>query len=349
MGKREAHQAVRSHQPPLEVATQLRMHYCDASDLPRWLATCRSHPMALVSFQAPALQSLTFPTMTVDLPQLVGPSQVELWSSDQPVSLYREKGFTAGMSSDLLAATIELDEVPGAGLERTTEEAYRLLLSQLHKLGFPHLIRLWNYFPEINKEEGGLERYRQFCVGRHRALVKLLPGFPESLPAGTAVGTRSGPLQILALAGTHPGIHLGNPRQTHAYDYPQHYGPCSPSFARATLVRFETEVQLYIAGTSSVVGHESRHLGHPDDQARETVSNLLALMAHADRSCGSLEGSLSQQGHYKVYIRHPEHLASTHTALQSSFIATQNVLYLQGELCRRELLVEIEGFVSTDW
>ena len=35
-------------------------------------------------------------------------------------------------------------------------------------------------------------------------------------------------------------------------------------------------------------------------------------------------------------------------ALNIPFFASSQVIYLQGDLCRRELLVEIEGVVTTD-
>src|SRR5262249_39412244 len=174
------------------------------------------------------------------------------------------------MSGDLLMGSIGFNEQPGISLEATACAAYRQLLHQLREIGYPHLWRVWNYFSHINEDSQGLERYRQFCIGRHHAVAGFLPGFPESLPAGTAVGTRSGPLQIYVLAGMNPATHIGNPRQLNAYEYPDMYGPRSPSFARATYYRSETCAQLYIAGTASVVGHASRHVGLPREQTRET-------------------------------------------------------------------------------
>ena len=120
-------------------------------------------------------------------------------------------------------------------------------------------------------------------MGRHQALAHRLPDFPASLPAGTAVGTQRGALQIYFLAGAHPATHLGNPRQINAYDYPKIYGPHSPSFARATLCRSEGTTQLFISGTASVVGHQSQHEGRVDMQALETVTNLHALIERAHR------------------------------------------------------------------
>jgi chorismate lyase/3-hydroxybenzoate synthase len=246
----------------------------------------------------------------------------------------------------MLAGTVQLEEEPGEGLRETTERAYRRLLHHIQELGYPYLWRVWNFFPGINEDEHGLERYRQFCVGRYQALAGTLQGFPGSLPAGTAVGTRSGPLQLYVLAGTHPAIHLGNPRQVHAYEYPEHYGPRSPSFARATLLQSDLHTQLFISGTASVVGHASRHIDRPGEQTQETMSNLRALIGHAADVSGAMPNLQPSRGTFKVYVRQPEHLGIIQQAL--SAIPPSRILYLQGDLCRRELLVEIEGIVIVE-
>ena len=338
----------RSTRRVLESASRLRVDYVEAADFSHWLAASVNTPLAIVSFGAPVSPPVSCPVITLDLPQLDGRSQLEVWTSDHPVTVHRTHEFSAAASGEMLAGTLQLEEEPGAGLQATTERAYRRLLHHVQELGYPYLWRIWNYFPRINECEQGLERYRQFCVGRYQALADTLPGFPGSLPAGTAVGTRSGPLQLYVLAGTHPATHLGNPRQVHAYEYPVHYGPCSPSFARATFLQSDIHAHLFISGTASVVGHESRHMGLPETQTRETVDNLRALMAHADELSGTTRNPQPSRGRYKVYVRQPDQLKAIQQALSIPLFASSQILYLQGDLCRQELLVEIEGVVTTD-
>lgn len=348
MRQRHALQTQRATERVLEAAGHLRVDYVEACDLSHWLAGSVDAPLAVVSFGAPVSPALSCPVITLDLPQLDGRSQLEVWTSDQPVTVHRTDGFSAATSGEMLAGTLELEEEPGEGLQMTTERAYRRLLRHVRDLGYPYLWRVWNFFPGINEDEQGLERYRRFCVGRYQALADALQGFPGSLPAGTAVGTRSGPLQLYVLAGAHPAVHLGNPRQVHAYEYPEHYGPCSPSFARATLLQSDLHAQLLISGTASVVGHESRHPGLPDTQTRETVDNLRALIAHADDLSDATRSPQPSRGRYKVYVRQPGHLDAIRQALSIPLFASSQIVYLQGDLCRRELLVEIEGVLTTD-
>lgn len=348
MRPRHALRTQRSTQRVLEPDGHLRVDYVEASALSHWLATSADTPLAIVSFGAPVYPAVSCPVITLDLPQLDSRSVLEVWTSDQPVTVHHTNEFSAATSGDMLAGTLQFEEAPGSGLQLTTKRAYRRLLRHVQELGYPYLWRIWNFFPGINEDEHGLERYRQFCVGRYQALAGTLQGFPGSLPAGTAVGTRSGPLQLYVLAGTHPAIHMGNPRQVHAYEYPQHYGPCSPSFARATLLQSDIQAQLFISGTASVVGHASRHIDRPGEQTQETVSNLRALIGHAADISGAVPSLQPSRGTFKVYVRQPEHLGSIQQALSASAIAPSRILYLQGDLCRRELLVEIEGVVVAE-
>jgi len=330
-----------------EATVRPRLTYVETTKLTAWLATSGTHPLAIISFGRAIPRTISCPTIRLDLRQLEGHPLLEVWTSDQPVTTLQKNGCSFAMSGDVLAGAISLDEKAGATLDVTTELAYRQLLHHTRELGFPYLWRVWNFFPDINEEEAGLERYRRFCVGRHQALEASLQDFPSALPAGTAVGTRSGPLQTYFLAGAHPATHLGNPRQMNPYEYPKDYGPQSPAFARATLCGSESGPQLFIAGTASVVGHASRHADRPKEQTQEMVHNLRTLIAYAD----SMEPKGIRTSHraiYKVYVRNPDQLLSIRETLHDPLLSSSQILLLQGDLCRRELLVEIEGLVTSD-
>jgi chorismate lyase/3-hydroxybenzoate synthase len=301
--------------------------------------------MAIVSFGAPVPAALSCPTLTLPLPPLSGRPVIEAWLSDRPVQPVADHGISMAMNDEWLIGTISVDERPGWSLDSLANDAYRRILHHLNRLGYPHLCRIWNYFPRINEEQDGLERYRRFCVGRHQALAELLPDFPLSLPAATAVGTPSGPLQIMFLASTRPPTHLDNPRQLNAYEYPSTYGPRSPSFARATLCRFSSRTTLFIAGTASVVGHASQHIGAPVDQTHESIRNVQAVLERASSACGTDLLSHPHHAVFKVYIRDPNHFSDIHAALHESSLPIRHCVFLQSDLCRCELLMEIEGLI----
>jgi chorismate lyase / 3-hydroxybenzoate synthase len=289
-----------------------------------------------------------YPVVCIDLPQFNGPPLAEVWTSNLPVIYHQAEGIHCAMNVEVLFGALQLEESPGMLLDSVTYSAYRRLLAQVRALGYPHLLRVWNYFPHINLESDGLERYQRFCAGRHQALAEGLAGFPHTLPAGTAVGTMSGPLKIHFLASRQPGTHVENPRQVSAYEYPLVYGPRSPSFARASLRPSISGSHLLIAGTASVVGHVSVHIGDPYQQTLEIMQNLNALLTHTEQLHGITRGQWYGQALFKIYIRHPEHVAMIRDILQEQLPSHTQVLYLQGDMCRTELLLEIEGILGQE-
>lgn len=211
-------------------------------------------------------------------------------------------------------------------------DSYDRILETIDRLGYPCLIRTWQHFPDIHKIDVGLERYRQFNCGRHRALVPYLAA-GGLRPAATCVGSKGAGLTIYALARQRPGIPIENPRQIAAYRYPASYGPQPPDFVRAMKVEDAEGWSLWISGTAAIVGHESRAPGDLAAQMRETVANLDAVVAQA--GCGPKVQVVAT----KVYLR-----AET-TARLSGMWQEAPALYLRGDICRSELAVEIEALV----
>jgi chorismate lyase / 3-hydroxybenzoate synthase len=290
---------------------------------------------------------VTCPTLCLGLPQFSGPPMTEVWMSTLPVTYHQVDEVSCAMNEEVLFGAVQIEEPLGTRLDIVTYHAYHRLFVEARALGYAHLLRVWNYFPHITREADGLQRYQQFCVGRHRALAESLSDFPRSLPAATAVGTMSGPLNIYFLAAKQPGIPIENPRQRRAYRYPSSYGPSSPSFARATLRSSLTGSHLFISGTASVVGHRSVHICEPSKQIMEIIDNLNTLIGHTERLHRGTQGQW-RKAVFKIYVRQPEHVATIRDIFQKHLPSNAQVLYLQGEMCRRELLAEVEGVLSQE-
>lgn len=210
-----------------------------------------------------------------------------------------------------------------------TEQAYDTLLAWLRQHPAFTLYRIWNFFPQMTTGDGDNERYRRFSVGRMRAFARHGLGAQQSYPAATAIGTADGPLHIIALAGRHACEYRENPRQTSAWEYPRDYGPQSPSFARACAIA-TAQSPLLVSGTASVVGHRTAHPGDWSPQLDETLRNLAAI------SAGHRAVALRLYAHSSVPIAE----AAARLALA---YPDAHLLPLEGEICRRDLRVEVEG------
>lgn len=215
-----------------------------------------------------------------------------------------------------------------------TWQLYRQLLVFVARSDFPCLLRIWNYLPRINTGDGDGELYRRFCIGRAQAFDEH-PLPPDQLPAGTAIGSRDGnELLVYFIATRDPGTQIENPRQTSAFQYPRAYSPRKPLFSRARVWSDSRDSKLIVSGTASIVGHISRHEGDLAGQLAETWRNLEAL-----RSAAGATRPLA----LRVYIRNERDYPAVKAFLTEYLPAHVHTLYLLADICRAELLVEIEG------
>lgn len=223
-----------------------------------------------------------------------------------------------------------------------TKRAYAELITQVRASDHPYLIRIWNYFANINDGDEDAERYRQFCVGRAQAVDV---EFNNPPPAATAIGyngENSG-LTVIALCSNTPALALENARQTPAWQYPRQYGKVSPGFSRGALLNAESSSPILLAsGTASIVGHASVHVDDVAEQCRESLRNLRALLDEGEKqSVARFDFSACQA--LRVYVREPKQLPIIQSVFEQSGIPAENMVYVHGDVCRRELAVELEG------
>ena len=272
--------------------------------------------------------------LTIDLRmQRLGGPAAEVWYANGPVSAGRAGIVRYAHDSELLFAVVEADERAHGGIRATAEMLYASIGKFQEQCEFPHVLRMWNYLDAINEGAGDAERYRQFCVGRALGL-----GGPvdQRLPAATAIGRQqqTHQVQVFWVAARTAGIAIENPRQISAYHYPRAHGPVSPSFSRAMVAPDRT---VLVSGTASIVGHVSQHEGNAQAQLTETLNNLAAVAAHAGVRRDVPRGA----DLLKVYVRDPKLVPMIAAHLQEAYPGTTPI-FLAGDICRRELLLEIE-------
>ena len=291
-----------------------------------------------------------WPVQRIFAPLLGSTSAVvhETWLSDQPLQSGRSDDIAWCRSDGVLYGVLELDEVdfPAmpdcSALQAASAEAYRRIFRLLDAQGMPQLWRVWNYLADINLETEGLERYRQFNIGRQQAFVECRRGATGNVPAACAIGLVGGRLNIAFMAGATPAVPVENPRQISAYNYPAEYGPRSPTFSRAALVYPAGQEMLFISGTASIVGHQTVHVGDVVGQCRESMANIAAVVEAANRLCRSPAFGLGELS-YRVYVRHAGDFHKVRDTLKD-LIGEAEAVYVQADICRHDLLLEIEAF-----
>lgn len=219
-------------------------------------------------------------------------------------------------------------------IESGTYSAYRRLYATVAALECSAAFRVWNFIPNINTGGGDAEEYKKFCVGRANAFSDL--GISaQQFPAASALGHHSEGAVIYLLASRHPGAHFENPMQQSAYFYPRDYGPKSPSFARATKIGLGEQNAIFISGTASIRGNETKAVGDLQRQISITAENVDSLLEQIDKPVDPLRA-------VRVYLRRAEDYVQAKHLIQARF-PHSDTNYLLADICRANLLVELEA------
>ena len=199
------------------------------------------------------------------------------------------------------------------------------------------LLRAWHYLPQLSKAAD----YRMLCDARAQACTAFKPNF---YCAATVIGTNSAAGVVYFIAARKAGITVNNPRQTWPHLYPKYYVQPPPMFARAVLKQWNGNGHLYISGTAAIVGHASLHKGDVAAQLSEVVCNVKTLLNEASKVSNMYCQQLS---HTKLYV--DKSVADITTALADKYLTQfTQIQVFEGQMCRPELLVEMEAMAIFD-
>jgi len=246
------------------------------------------------------------------------------------------------------------------GIYRQTMDGLERLRAGLAQAGssFEHVVRTWFYLGGITEPEAQIQRYQELNRARTdfyrdiRFCCSLLdPSAPRGVyPASTGIGMAGASLVIgcLALETRRDDVFLlplENPQQTPAYAYHPKYSPQSPKFSRAVALVLGDYVTTWISGTASIVNSETCHLGDVEKQTEQTIDNIERLIAADNFTAHGVGGAgarLHDLAKIRVYLKRPEDLPRCRALCQRRFGAVP-AIYAVADICRPELLVEIEG------
>ena len=319
------------------------LKYLAPDTVDAYLAQCGDRVACVVGFGSNPVATTKSggPVLWVDTPVLGGDAVYEIWTANKPVSHYQDALITGAGNEDIFFGRMSFPNNAAEELSAVALRAFSGVFEFLQHGNYSNLIRVWNYFPEINAIQNDVERYHGFSIGRHEAFVRYQKKVEDS-PAACALGSHGGPLVIYFLAARTPGLQIENPRQTSAYKYPKQFGPRSPAFSRATLAFQDAAQTLFISGTASIVGHETVHPASVGLQTRETLLNIRAVIEQAVLK-GFAPVDFARDMAFKVYVRHAQDLAEVAGIIREEFGTLSELIVLQADICRTDLLVEIEA------
>lgn len=235
-----------------------------------------------------------------------------------------------------------------------SEMAFISLKEVLGKKDF-HLgsiIRQWNYIEGINGFDGNNSHYQDFNNVRSKFYGNEFE--QGGYPAATGIGMNEGGIiiEFIALrsdqAKTNP---VNNPLQIAPHQYSKKIlvgenrsNKTTPKFERARYLELSNKIMLFISGTASIKGEKTVGIGDPAEQAEVTIQNIKQLYSSAALKQAGISETIQKIGHARIYIKDKNDFTVIKKVFEIHY-GDLPVVYIQADICRPDLLVEIEGNV----
>lgn len=216
------------------------------------------------------------------------------------------------------------------------------------------IIRQWNYIEKITQtDSNGIQHYQAFNDARS-AFYSTAP-WHGGYPAATGIGTTCGGVVIdleatLSFSDQIVARAIDNKLQISAHAYSQKVlhgkadvpgcGKSTPKFERAKAWMDSEKQRLYISGTAAIRGELSIGTDNVTEQTRITLENMEFLARQANpEAAESAEPPFTL---LRIYLKDPAFRNKVETVLESHYNGVP-AIWVTADVCRDELLVEIEG------
>lgn len=245
-----------------------------------------------------------------------------------------------------------------------TEKAFKSALGILESedMGIDHIVRQWNYVEDIAHVKDPANTTQNYQVFNDvRARYYEQGSFEKGYPAATGIGMNTGGVIIGFIAvSSAPEVVVSpirNPSQIDAHCYSKELlvgketgimaGKCTPKFERAKLLKLDGKSYIYVSGTAAIIGEDSMHPEDVEGQTLTTIDNINELFSMKNQKVLGLDFDFSSIhfSHLRVYVKHLEDIPCVRELCQQK-LKCKSSLYLQSDICREELLVEIEGMFT---
>ncbi len=227
------------------------------------------------------------------------------------------------------------------------------------KMEFSDILRQWNYIEQItgfdNASNSPSQHYQIFNDVRSKYYQE--SQFENGYPAATGIGMDRGGIMIDVVAASFADqksvIAIKSPVQLDAYTYSEqvlaeNHAMCdfcrtTPKFERAKIIVTTDKKWIFISGTAAISGQESARQHTIEDQTKMTIQNILRLISVENINKHGIQASENASIiSLRVYVKFKNDIPKVkEVCLQ--FFPEVPIVYVVADICRPELLVEIEG------
>ena len=253
--------------------------------------------------------------------------------------------FVEGVAASDFAATVA----------EQSHEVFTKLDSILSAYGYgvDDIVRQWNYIGNIVACREGKQNYQEFNDARSRYYAK--GAWSKGYPAATGIGSTDG-IVVGCIAfkrvdgkGIYP---IDNPLQVAAHIYSKRVliddavdaVKSTPKFERAKLIETERGAICFVSGTAAIRGEESVDASSAKMQTIRTIENIEHLVSKENLERFGSKPYELKYAYLQVFVKHEEDYAEVRQVVEE-YYPNVAVVYTVADVCRSELLVEIEGIL----
>lgn len=229
------------------------------------------------------------------------------------------------------------------------------LILNKHEFNINDIIRQWNYIGNITGHDKQDEQIYQIYNNSRAEFYKEVQ-WPNGYPAATGIGTNYNGIIVSCIAFKSNSLDkkiiysLDNPLQIAAHIYSKKVLLGStpdtiketPKFERAKLIDIADNIFCFISGTAAIRGEYSVHLQSPQMQTELALENIEYLISNKNLQNNLCPEYSLKICNLRVYIKNRDHYQIVRSTIEKRMPKIP-VIYLFTDICRSELLVEIEG------
>ncbi len=245
---------------------------------------------------------------------------------------------------------------PDAGTCDQATAVFEKIGSILNKEKIPvnSIVRQWNYIENITAFSSEVQNYQEFNRARTAFYEKTT--WENGYPAATGIGIKTGGVvvetdAILCLSPLIKNVPVNNEFQVPAYQYSGQvlagggHERITPKFERARFLGSPGNACVYISGTAAIRGEQSVQDAGAVEQTRITIENIFNLIKTENLNfCGCYAGIEPRFEVFIVYLKNEQDFEAIRGFIEKNYPMVSPV-YLLADICREELLVEIEAVV----
>jgi enamine deaminase RidA (YjgF/YER057c/UK114 family) len=240
------------------------------------------------------------------------------------------------------------------GVFKQSKEVFEKINAILTHHGFTtdDIVRQWNYIGNITHHRDGRQNYQEFNDARSEYYQN--GSWPNGYPAATGIGASCNGIIVGCIAyksanGIHP---INNPLQIAAHEYSKkvlvddnaNAIKSTPKFERAKLIEIDGQACCFVSGTAAIRGEQSMDASSARSQAIQTIENIEHLVSKENLERYGCKPYDLHFVNLRVYIKNAEDYEEIRSVVEEKYPDTPTV-YTIADVCRPELLVEIEGIL----